>query len=173
MQGPCQSRLGTADRALARVVHVTTAASSLGRSYAWSPPGLSLLYFLRRASLFRYREHLIFVILYELCLLHEQFRYVTENTRYLESHVQLADRCAPWKFINLVLQALLTGKVGICRKFISLCNRKYTVLGEPCATRGPVCALEIYQPCFASSANWKGGYLPQIPRRGKHKTLLI
>jgi hypothetical protein len=50
------------------------------------------------------------------------------------------------------------------------------VLGKPCATRGPVCTLEIYQwsgePYFASSAGAKGGYLQQIPRRGKHKSLL-
>jgi hypothetical protein len=58
---------------------------------------------------------------------------------------------------------------------ISLCNHKYTVLGKPCATPGPMCTLEIYQccgePCFASAAISKGGYLPQIPRRGKHKSL--
>jgi hypothetical protein len=33
-------------------------------------------------------------------LLHEQFRYVTENTRYLESHVQLAVRSTAWKIIK-------------------------------------------------------------------------
>jgi hypothetical protein len=43
---------------------------------------------------FRCYEHCIFVILYDLCLLPTQFRYVIINIRYLESHVQLVDRCA-------------------------------------------------------------------------------
>jgi hypothetical protein len=62
----------------------------------------------------------IFMILYDLCLLPAQFHYVIINTRYLESHVQLADRCAPWKITsgaeNLVLQALQFQKMGICLK---------------------------------------------------------
>jgi hypothetical protein len=60
---------------------------------------------------------------------------------------------------------------------ISLCNHKYTVLGKPCATHGSVCTSEIYQwcgePSFASTATSKHGYLPQIPRWGMHKSLLI
>jgi hypothetical protein len=56
------------------------------------------------------------VILYDLCLLPEQFRYVTINIWCLKSHVQLAHRCAPRKFTiaaeNLVLQALQFKKDG-------------------------------------------------------------
>jgi hypothetical protein len=46
---------------------------------------------------------------------------------------------------------------------ISLCNHIYTVHGKTRATRGPVCALEMYQwrgeTCFASAAISKDGYL--------------
>jgi hypothetical protein len=57
---------------------------------------------------------------------------------------------------------------------VSLSNLKYTALGKPYATRGPVCILEIYQwcgdHCFTSSAISEGGYLQQIPRRDKRKS---
>jgi hypothetical protein len=50
------------------------------------------------------------MILYDLCLLPAQCLYVIINIRYLESHVQHADRCALWKFTsggeNLVLHPL-------------------------------------------------------------------
>jgi hypothetical protein len=60
----------------------------------------------------------IFMILYDLCLLPAQFHYVTVNIRYLKSHVQLTDQCAPWKFSNGAdMQALQLQKVGVCRKF--------------------------------------------------------
>jgi hypothetical protein len=45
IQGLCQSRLSTADRALLLVAPATTAVKSLERSYAWPPPTVSLLYF--------------------------------------------------------------------------------------------------------------------------------
>jgi hypothetical protein len=68
-------------------------------------------YTLCRAHLFRFREHLRFLdFVRPLCLLHRKFCYVIKNIRYLENHVQIADRCAPWKFSadanNHVLQAL-------------------------------------------------------------------
>jgi hypothetical protein len=51
-----------------------------------------------------------YMILYDLCLLAARFRYVIINTRYVESLMQFADRCTPWKVTNgaenLVLQAL-------------------------------------------------------------------
>jgi hypothetical protein len=63
----------------------------------------------------------IFMILYDLCLLPAHFRYVIINIRHLESHVQLADRCALYKCTkgaeNLASQALQFRKVGICSKF--------------------------------------------------------
>jgi hypothetical protein len=44
---------------------------------------------------------------------------------------------------------------------ISLCKYKYTVLGKPHATRGPVCAIDIYQwrgePLFFGG---RGGSIP-------------
>jgi hypothetical protein len=46
-----------------------------------------------------------------------------------------------------------------------------------CANRGPVCTLENFQwggePCFACAAILRGGCLPLIPRRDKHKSSLI
>jgi hypothetical protein len=42
----------------------------------------------------------IFMILYDLCSLSAQVRYVITNIRYLESHVQLAERRTTWKFVN-------------------------------------------------------------------------
>jgi hypothetical protein len=60
---------------------------------------------------------------------------------------------------------------------VSLCSHKYTVLRKSCAPRGPVCTSEIYQWCgepyYASAAISKDGFLQKIPRRGKHKSLLI
>jgi hypothetical protein len=57
------------------------------------------------------------MILYYFCLLPVQFLYVIINIQYLESHVQLVDLCAPWKFTsgvkNLVLQALQFEKLGM------------------------------------------------------------
>jgi hypothetical protein len=67
------------------------------------------------------RNIYIFMILYDLCSLPAQFPPVILNIRYMENHVQLAKRCAPWKFTNgaenFVLQALQFQEVGICRKF--------------------------------------------------------
>jgi hypothetical protein len=64
----------------------------------------------------------IFVIMHDLCLLPAQTRYVTINSRYLESRVQLVDRSAHRKFNggaeNLILQAQQFQKVGICSKSI-------------------------------------------------------
>jgi hypothetical protein len=57
------------------------------------------------------------MILYDLSLLPAQFR----NVRYVESHLRLADRCAPWRCTdraeNPALQVLQYQNVGICSKF--------------------------------------------------------
>jgi hypothetical protein len=39
----------------------------------------------------------ILMILYLLCLLPVQFCYIIVYIRKIESHVQIADGCAPWK----------------------------------------------------------------------------
>jgi hypothetical protein len=39
----------------------------------------------------------IFVILYDFCWLPAQFCYIIVYVRKVESCVQIADRCAPWK----------------------------------------------------------------------------
>jgi hypothetical protein len=58
----------------------------------------------------------IYMILYEFCLLLAQVRCVVISTsiRFVESRVQLADRCASWKITdgaeNLVLQAVQTSQ---------------------------------------------------------------
>jgi hypothetical protein len=60
---------------------------------------------------------------------------------------------------------------------IVLCNHKRTEFGKPHAYRGPMCASERSQWCgepyFADAAISISVILPQIPRRGKHKSLLI
>jgi hypothetical protein len=64
---------------------------------------------------------LVNVILYDFCLLPAQFSDEIINVRNFESHIQFADRCAPWKISdgaeNRVLQALQLQKIGVCRKF--------------------------------------------------------
>jgi hypothetical protein len=42
----------------------------------------------------------ILMILYDFCLLPAQFYYMIVYVRKVESHVQIADRCAPWKISN-------------------------------------------------------------------------
>jgi hypothetical protein len=60
---------------------------------------------------------------------------------------------------------------------ILLCNHRRTEFGKPHACRGPVCASEKSQWCgepyFAGAAISISGILPQIPKRGKHKSLRI
>jgi hypothetical protein len=120
IQGLCQSRPATADHALTHVPRVTTAAQSIERSYAWPSPTLSLLYFLCRASPLPMSRTLTFswfCMISASCL--NNFSYVILNIRYLESRMQIADLCAPWKFAsgaeNFVLQALQFQKVDTCR----------------------------------------------------------
>jgi hypothetical protein len=52
----------------------------------------------------------ILMILYDFCLLLAQFCYIIVYIWKVESHVQIADQCAPWKISsgveNLVLQVL-------------------------------------------------------------------
>jgi hypothetical protein len=40
------------------------------------------------------------MIVYDLSLLPAQSRDVIINLEYLESHVQIEDRCEPWKFTS-------------------------------------------------------------------------
>jgi hypothetical protein len=60
---------------------------------------------------------------------------------------------------------------------ILLCDHKRTEFGKPHAYREPMCASENCQWCgepyFAGAAISIGEILPQIPRRGKHKSLQI
>jgi hypothetical protein len=52
----------------------------------------------------------ILMVLYDFCFLPAKFCYVIVYIRKVESCVQIADQCAPWKISscanNLVLQAL-------------------------------------------------------------------
>jgi hypothetical protein len=65
----------------------------------FSLSGFALLY---AANMF------VLMIFYDLCLLPAQFRYIIVYIRKVESRVQIADWCAPWKISsaaeNLVLQ---------------------------------------------------------------------
>jgi hypothetical protein len=58
-----------------------------------------------------------------------------------------------------------------------LYNRIHMEGWKSCANRGPVCTLENFQccgePCFLGAAILRGRCLPLIPRRGKHKSLLM
>jgi hypothetical protein len=60
---------------------------------------------------------------------------------------------------------------------IMLYNRIHTESWKPCANCEPLCPLENFQwcgePCFVGAAILRGRCLSQIPRRGKHKSLLI
>jgi hypothetical protein len=104
----CQSSLGIADHFLSHVAHVTTAAYSFERSHAWPTPSLSLFIFSLSGFAFSdVAKICIFMILYDLCLLPAQFRYVIINIRYLENHVQLVDLCASSKFSNIAENFLL------------------------------------------------------------------
>jgi hypothetical protein len=61
----------------------------------------------------------ILIILYDLFLLPAQFCCMIIYIRKVESHVQIADRCAPWKIYNgaenRVLHSLQFKEVGVCR----------------------------------------------------------
>jgi hypothetical protein len=55
-------------------------------------------------------------------------------------------------------------------------NRIHTEVWKPCAKSAPRCTLENFQwcaePCFIGAVILREKRLPQIPRRGKHKSLL-
>jgi hypothetical protein len=63
----------------------------------------------------------IFMILDDFCLLPALFCYVIINVWNLESHMQIADQCAPREFANcaenLILSALQLQEMSFCRKF--------------------------------------------------------
>jgi hypothetical protein len=58
-------------------------------------------------------------------------------------------------------------------------NRRHTEDWQPCANRGPLYTLEnlnfqlCEERCLVGAAVLRGRCLPLIPRRGKHKSLLI
>jgi hypothetical protein len=52
----------------------------------------------------------ILMILYDFCLLHSQFYYIIIYIRNVESCVQIADRCAHWKTVNV-------WKTLFCRRY--------------------------------------------------------
>jgi hypothetical protein len=58
---------------------------------------------------------------------------------------------------------------------ILLSNHNRTDFGKPRAYRGPMCAWENCQwyreSYFEGAAISLGGILPQIPRRGRHKSI--
>jgi hypothetical protein len=60
---------------------------------------------------------------------------------------------------------------------ILLYNRAHTEGWKLCTNRGPVCTLGNFhwcgEPCFIGTAILSGRWLPLIPRRGRHKSLLI
>jgi hypothetical protein len=80
------------------------------------------------------------MILCDFCFLSSQFCYITIYVRKFESHVQIADQCAPWKGAsgaeNFVLQTLEFHEMFICCKFpgrvsVSHCRpNKYFVEGR-------------------------------------------
>jgi hypothetical protein len=61
----------------------------------------------------------ILMILYYFCLSPAQFYNIVVYIRKVESCVQIAERCAPWKIYNgvqnLVLHVLQFWQVDVCR----------------------------------------------------------
>jgi hypothetical protein len=113
IQGPCQSRLTTADHALSVVAAATTAVLSLERSYASPSPSLSLLFFLCRSPWPMLRTFAFsWFYMTSAFFLHNCVVYV----RKFESHVQIVNRCAPWEISscaeNFVFQALWTDQLN-------------------------------------------------------------
>jgi hypothetical protein len=70
----------------------------------------SLIFSLSGFALYYAMNMFILMILYDFCLSLAQFYYIIVYLRKVESCVQIADRCAPWKLFNgaesLGLQAL-------------------------------------------------------------------
>jgi hypothetical protein len=93
--------------------------------------------------------------------LDEGFRLVIGFTVPYHEHVHSHD------FVSLLLVA----------RTILLYNRIHTECWKTCANRGPVSTLENFQwcgeSCFVGAAILRGRCLQLIPRRGKHKSLLI
>jgi hypothetical protein len=115
-QGLIQSSLVLADHALTHAAHVTTATYSLGTSYVWPPPRLSLLYFLCLASPFRCREHLhlhdfVWSLLAACTVSSCNHKYAVLGKS------SVARGRVPSGAENLVLQGLQFQKLGIYRKF--------------------------------------------------------
>jgi hypothetical protein len=73
----------------------------------------------------------VMMILNYFCLLPAQFCDKVKTIQNFESHMQIADRCAPYRIAN-------SAENLACRRWIS-----------------------------------KDRCLPQIPRRGRHKSLLV
>jgi hypothetical protein len=76
---------------------------------------------------------------------------------------------------NTCILMILYDMIDACT--ILLYNRTHTEGRKSCANHGPVYTLENFQwcrePCFAGAEILGGRCLPQIPRRGKLKPLLI
>jgi hypothetical protein len=54
-------------------------------------------------------NRVILMILYDLCLFPAQFCYIIAYLRKVESRVQIADRCAPWKMFQWCGESYFTG----------------------------------------------------------------
>jgi hypothetical protein len=81
--------------------------------------------------------------------------------------------CTTKVFILMISYDLCLSSAQFCYTY----NRIYTEGWKLCENRWPVCTLENFQwcgePCFfIGAAILRGGCLPLIPRRGKHKPLL-
>jgi hypothetical protein len=76
----------------------------------------SLIFPMSGFALFYVANIIILMILYDFCLLPAQFCYTIVYIRKVESRVQIADPCAPWKISSgakkLVLQdaEILSGR---------------------------------------------------------------
>lgn len=71
----------------------------------------------------------IFMILYDFCLFPAYFSYTVIYERKFESHLEITNRCAPWKVAscteNPALQSLQFHEMCIRRKFPGGTNKIY------------------------------------------------
>jgi hypothetical protein len=128
----CQSRLRRADHAhfnhlMLQNSLINWTVVSLTTTSKFKP----IIFFMSGFALSYTTNMFILMILYDFCLLPAQFCYIIVYTGKVESCVQIADRCAPWKISNGAENLIL--QIAVLR----------------------------------------GRCLPLIPRRGKHKSLLI
>jgi hypothetical protein len=102
IQGLCQSRVSTADHALSLVAPATTGLVSWTVVCLPAAKFKPLIFRVSGFALSNVANICIFMILFDFCLLPASFCYLIIYIWKFESHMQVANRCAPWKIYNFV-----------------------------------------------------------------------